>query len=72
MKATLQSVTDRLHLLKNDNVALAESFAELGRLREQVRQKEAGLRATHAYRRRSTLIASTKLANSPDGYRTAG
>jgi hypothetical protein len=58
MTATLQSASERLHQLENDNVDLTRNFAELEKLREMVRQKEVSLPATRVYRRRSTVVAT--------------
>jgi hypothetical protein len=59
MRAILQAACDRLHQLEKDNVDLTISFAELEKLREMVRQKEAKLRAKRAYQER----LPTKFAN---------
>ncbi|MFG3593312.1 hypothetical protein [Bradyrhizobium sp. RDI18] len=63
MRATLQTASDRLHQLKNDNIDLDRKFAELANLRELVRQKEAALRAERAYSERPANQLPTKRAD---------
>jgi hypothetical protein len=73
MTGKVQTASDRLHQLENDNADLVRKFAELTTVRELVRQKEAVLRTKRASHERSRAILPTK-SGDPSGhhYRTAG